>query len=468
MPVNLHRNSMSLELASFGASLRIEALPSEVTEKAKLHILDTLGAAIAGMASAEASACLQTFELQAWDGRAPLVWGTPLQAFDGTSTLINGVAAHAFELDDTDGCDHSGAVVLPAVLGAISHATAPTGADVLTSTVMGYEIARRVLDASGGYVACNARGWHSTGTCGSFGAAAGAASMLRLSPPEYASAIGLAGSFVGGLWAFIDDGAMSKRLHAGRAAANGLTSAMLAEKAFTGPSKVFEAEWGGYFATYVPGGGDPETLTLGLGDSWRLMQASIKPYASCRGTHTAIDVVLALARAEDLAPEQIASIHVRTSEFLFQMCGGEQISSMVDAQMSLPYCIAAALVFNQLGLAEMNETARGNRIVRGLLERLSIDIEPTFEAHDEPEIRLRLTDGRELTVRGSDPLGSPSNPLSENQVIGKFNDLVETVFPPGRPQQIVDTVMQLDQLEDARKLLEVLRSDKLPHISRRG
>lgn len=457
--------TMSAKLASFGASLRLEMVPDAVVEKAKLHILDTLGAAIAGMASVEVAACLAAFETRAFNGGG-LIWGTPVQASDGMSALINGVAAHALELDDSDGCDHSGAVVLPAVFGALSYASAPTGADVLTSTVLGYEVARRVLDASGGYSACNARGWHSTGTCGSFGAAAGAAAMLKLSPEEHASALGLAGSFTGGLWAFIDDGAMSKRLHAGRAAANGLTSARLAENGFQGPTRVFEAEWGGYFNTYIPGADASAALTDGLGESWQLLQCSIKPYATCRGTHSAIDVVLGLAESHGIDAEEVEVVDVRLSEFLFRMCGGREISSLVDAQMSLPYSVAAALLHGQLGLAQVTEECRNSLPVRALLDRVRLTVDSTHAADDEPEIRIRLTSGREVVARGKEPLGSVHNPLPDSRIIQKFLDLATPAVGAAQAHEIVDRVVRLDEMAEAAQLLEVLRGETMPKTLR--
>jgi len=141
---------------------------------------------------------------------------------------------------------------------------ADAGRRVLEAMIVGYDVALRVLEAAGGYRAHNGQGWHSTGTCGSFGAAAAAARALGLDAERTAWALGLAGSFTGGTWAFLDDGSMSKRYHPGRAAETGVLAAALARAGFTGPTRVFEAEWGGFLKTYAAGRARPAALTDAL------------------------------------------------------------------------------------------------------------------------------------------------------------------------------------------------------------
>ena len=137
----------------------------ETIHKAKLHILDTLGAAIAGSASSETHAVLEMLGIPARQGRAP-IWGWPITTDARTAAFVNGVSAHAFELDDSGGCDHSGAVVLPAALAVLGDESTVQGRELLRSVLIGYEVGRRVLEAAGGYEVHNDLGWHSTGTCG--------------------------------------------------------------------------------------------------------------------------------------------------------------------------------------------------------------------------------------------------------------------------------------------------------------
>ena len=168
---------------------------------------------------------------------------------------------------------------------------------MIAAVVAGYDLGRRVMEAAGGYDAHNGAGWHSTGTCGVFAAAVAVARLWRLSAAQTRHALGIAGSYSSGNWSFLADGAMTKRLHPGHAAASGLMAAGLARAGMTGPAAVFESEWGGFLATYGGAAADPAALTAGLGAAWRIHRSSIKPYASCRGTHAAVEAALALRGA---------------------------------------------------------------------------------------------------------------------------------------------------------------------------
>ena len=157
-------------LAQFCVDTRFEDLPPALVAQAKRHILDTFGATLAG---ADSDVAKQARLVFAGETGGTLVWGADLRVGAAQAAMLNGVAAHALELDDTGGCDHSGAVVLPAVMAAVSMSTRPvSGREFITAVVIGYEVGRRVLEACGGYSAHNGAGWHSTATCGVFGAAA--------------------------------------------------------------------------------------------------------------------------------------------------------------------------------------------------------------------------------------------------------------------------------------------------------
>lgn len=209
------------KLATFVAQLQFEDIPTAVVAKAKIHIADTLGAAISGARSTEFSIARKV----AYPHGQTRLWGTQSFASPRDAALINGVAAHAFELDDSGGCDHSGAVILPAVLAALSETQKPvTGKQLIAAIVAGYDIGRRILEATGGYDSHNSLGWHSTGTCGTLAAAAAVANLEGFSAKSTRDAITLATSFSSGLWAFIHDGSQAKKIHAGRAAEGGLLS----------------------------------------------------------------------------------------------------------------------------------------------------------------------------------------------------------------------------------------------------
>ena len=384
----------AMQLGAFCAQTRFEDLPPALVARAKQHILDTFGATLAGSAAFEPRQTLQVLTSEPTQGSSP-VWGTGTTLVGRDAAFANGVAAHALELDDTGGCDHSGAVVLPAAVAALALAKrVMSGRELLSAVVLGYDIGRRVLEACGGYSPHNGKGWHSTATCGSFGAAAAAAHLLGLDAAQTSAALGHAASFSGGLWAFIHDASQTKRLHAGRAAEGGLTAALLAPRGISGPTQVFEDVWGGFFNAFAPESQQPEALLAELGQTWKLMRCSIKPHASCRSNHATIDAVLHLMAANPGLAQQVRHVDVRLSGFVMNMCGGRDLSSLASAQMSLPYAVAVAWVFADAGLERYLAAVRGDARLAAAMSLVRLQVDPAMAALDEPVVTITAEDGR--------------------------------------------------------------------------
>jgi 2-methylcitrate dehydratase PrpD len=451
-------SGISRELAEKLHQVCFSDFPASTVDKAKLHLLDTLGAGLAGSVSPETQRVWRGLGLAA-DGGRSAVWGMPCDVSPRAASFINGVSAHALELDDSGGCDHSGAVVVPAMLAILPQsAGAVSGQQLLTAMVMGYEVGRRVLEAGGGYETHNGLGWHSTGTCGVFGAATAAGLLLGLDAPGMEQALGISCSFAGGTWAFIHDGSQTKKLHAGRAAEGGVTAALLAASEFTGPKEIFEPDaWGSFFKTFSPGQSTPHLLTETFGEKWRLDRCSIKPYATCRGTHSAIDAVRQLRSAHYLAVEEIAAVEVEMSGFQFGMCGGKVIASRAQAQMSLPYAVAADLVFGKVGPAELEQDKWSSPAIQAWLDRIAVRIDPRMADEAEPAVTLVAKDGRRYRVIVEFPAGSPANPLPDEQLIAKFRDLAGQILAAPRIEKIEKAVLNLEKVADVRDLPDLLR-----------
>ena len=446
------------ELAHFIAHTRFDDLPDAVVSKAQRHILDTFGAALAGARSEEARQTADALAAVDGAGRSP-AWGTPLAFSPRNAALVNGIAAHAFELDDTGGCDHSGAVVLPAAIAALDATHAPvTGRELITAVVLGYDLGRRVLEGFGGYKPHNQAGWHSTGTCGTFAAAAAAASILKLDARAAASAIGLAASFSSGLWAFIHDGAMAKRVHAGRAAEGGLSAALLAAHGITGSMHVFADAWGGFFRTFAAAPPDPTALTRDLGTTWRISRAAIKPYASCRDTHAAVDAVGRVLDRGKLRATDVAEIRVRANSFLAGMVGGRVVDTLPAAQMSLPYAVAARTVLGSAGLSAYSAARRSDPVLRAMLERVLIDVDESVESSDRSTVKITLSDGSKIEELTRAPLGSPENPIGDAELTAKFEELSEPVLDAEPTQRLLEHTLGLEQVSDARIIPALLRA----------
>lgn len=435
------------------------AFSDATIEKAKAHILDTIGVSLAGARSFETQKMLEVLQPFPDEGHCA-VWGTSYSTNARTAAFINGVSAHAYELDDSGGCDHSGAVVLPAAIAALADISEPvTGAAFLRSIILGYEVGRRVLEAAGGYETHNGRGWHSTGTCGVFGATTAVGSLFKLKRQALASALGTACSFAAGTWAFIGNGSSAKKLHSGRAAEAGILASFLARSEFQGPATVFESDqWGSFFATYCGSQADPQALIRDYGVFWRINRCSIKPYATCRGTHSAIDAINLIFARCGLEATDVAKVEVGMSAFQFAMCGSKLVTTRAQAQMSLPYAMAARLHYGKVFLDELAHNAWEAPEIVDWLDKMTVAIDKTMADEDEPEVKLITHSGEEHRQRVETPLGSPDNPLSKVQITGKYYDLGKGILPLAQIDAIAELVADLEHMADVRALLPLLQS----------
>ncbi|MDB5531829.1 MAG: hypothetical protein JWO28_144 [Hyphomicrobiales bacterium] len=447
--------TLSEQLAAFGHDLSFEQIPDDVTSFAKLLVLDLLGVTLAAKTTEEWRVTLEACLILGGASEGATLWGTGRKSTPQLAALFNGTVAHALELDDFNGVDHSGAVVLPALFAAAEMRPEVTGAQFLTAMVYGYEVGRRLLDAAGGYRAHNEAGWHTTGTCGSFAAAAAVAKLWDLPPHEITWALGEAGSFTGGVWAFSSDGAMSKRYHAGRAAETGLVAATLASQGFTGPKEIFEARWGGYANTYAAGKFDADKMVSDLGQDLRLGMAGIKPYACCRGLHSTVDAVLTMRSEPGFDPDAIGDVLVRcTPGQAIQLGNGTPVTRL-DAQFSLPYSFSVAAIKGRASLVEFSDLL-DDEAIRKLAARVRIQPEPDLGKEWEPELTVSLADGRVLTRQVKVALGDARNPLPRAAVIDKYRGLMGLGGLQEGSADIEDITLGLEAPKALRRLLTLL------------
>ncbi|MFK0386416.1 MmgE/PrpD family protein [Agrobacterium sp. NPDC090273] len=448
-------------LAQFVSALDYDNLPEDVVTKAKVHIADTLGAALAGARSREFAIAVKSLRP---DGPVRL-WGTGLAASPRDASLLNGCAAHAFELDDSGGCDHSGAVVMPALFSALHHIGQPvSGRQMITAVVSGYDVGRRILEATGGYDAHNSLGWHSTGTCGTLAAAAACAQLFGLDAAATRDAITLATSFSSGLWAFIHDGSQAKKLHAGRAAEGGLLAAQLAANGFAGPSRVFDDVWGGFFKAYNKSACQPEFLAEGLGDVWKIRRAVLKPYASCRGAHSAIDALEDLLNETGRKATEIVRIDLRMSAMLKDMCGAKVGGAMAPTQMSLPYALAARCVFGTAGLQAYTEENRLHAGVHALMDGMNVNIDDSMAPMAEPLVTLTFGDGVEIERMVPRATGSAERPMQSTAIEAKFRELAGMSLSCENRDALWNALGELEDVKDC-SLIEALmvgNADSIP------
>jgi len=463
------RATISARMAEYAAGLRYEGLPSDVRDLAHLVLLDSLGCALAGSTTDEVNQIRQAMTAANGGAGDTLLWGTSEKLPLPVAVLANGAAVHAREIDDFGGCAHSGSVVIPAALGTAARVGA-SGRELLTAIVIGYDIAKRAMDGGGGYLTFKEVGWHSTSTCGGFGAAAAAGRLLGLDAKHLQWAIGYAGCNAGGTWAFIPEGAMSKRVHPGFAAQNGIVSAYLAASGVTAPESIFEAEWGGYYPTYVPGKATPESATEGLGTDFRIRQVGFKPYAACRGIHSSVDVVLAMRATHHVKASDVAKVVVRGSRTHVKQLSKQSVQTALDAQMSLPYSIAVALETGGAMLDQYTAEALRRPGIAALAQRVTVVHEPSVPDGDEPYLDVELKNGQRLTDRVPVARGDATNPLSEAELVSKFRTTAGLVFDAAHVARIEKAVREISKSDNVRSLDELMRSvvASKPQKSRAG
>jgi 2-methylcitrate dehydratase PrpD len=379
-----------------------------------------------------------------------VLWGRTERLPPAAAALVNGTAAHALELDDFGGCGHSGAVVIPAVC-ALAQRQRSSGRDVIAAIVAGYDLAGRVLEGSGGYRPHNERGWHSTGTCGSFGAAAAAAKLLHANTLEFTHALGIAGTFTGGTWAFLADGALVKRFHPGKAAETGVAAALLAQAGLTGPGQVLDASWGGFYTTYAPGVATPEQAVADLGREFHILHSGIKPYACCRTIHSCLDAVLEIVPRG--GSRRVTSLIVHGNAQTQLQFSRTDVRNLLEAQFSMPYCLAVAAESGRATLDQFEPLRTGDPEVRRLMAATEIRADRVLGRKDYPSLEVVFDDGTRRHLDVPFAKGAPEAPISNEELEAKAMSLLAPVLGTPAARELVATIDALETLADVSPVL---------------
>ena len=459
-------NGLTAQVSSFVCTTSLDAVPPETVLKAKHSILDGLGLAVAGARTEGvhiAAAEIASYATRAGDSTV-LGPGTRLPA--RFAAFLNGMAIHADDFDDTQ------LAVLPdRVYGLLTHPTAPvlpvvlalaerdgrSGADLLTAYLVGVEVESAIAESIDPrhYDA----GFHSTGTAGTFGAAAGAARLLGYDVATTATALALAGSQASGLRE--NFGTMTKPFHAGHAAEGGLLAASLAGRGFTTAPNILEARRG--FFSAAGGGYDPAKITDGLGDPWTFADpgVSIKPFPSGSLTHPAMTEFLDLVRTHDLRAEDVEEVYVGTNRHMPNALIHHRPDDHLAAKFSMEFCIAILLLRRRAGLAEFRDELVHDPGVKATIEKVRFEVDPEAEAAGYNTmtsiIRVRMTDGRQIEGRAAFAKGSPANPMSEAELREKFLDcLAQGGIGADAGQRAADLILDLESQQDLGAITRLL------------
>ena len=455
-------NEYTQGIADFVAGLHYEDVPGNVIDRIKLLILDSLGCAIFGAQLPWSQILMDTLaEVDTSTGCT--VWGTGRRLSAPHAALVNGTLVQSFELDDVHrvGVLHVGAVTLPAIL-AIAEMRPLTGRDLLTAAVAGYEIGPRVGMCMGQEHI--GQGWHSGATVGVFSAAAGAAAALRLTPDQTVHALGIAGTQSAGLMA-AQFGAMVKRMHAGRSAQSGLYAALLAARGFTGIVDVFENEYGGFCTTFSRSTDrfNRTELTAGLGDRWETRRIALKFYSCVGSNHTTLDIIRDLRAKRPFTAAEVDRIVIHGSQVTVDHVGWPYVpQGLTSAQLNLPYCVAIMLLEHDVFVDQFTEAMVADPERIAVSRRVHVIEDPAITARGKAyrhmvRVEIILHDGTHLEATAESPRGSEHSFATADDVIAKFRKLATRRIREHQAEQIVDTVLHAERLDDAGALTRLLQ-----------
>jgi 2-methylcitrate dehydratase PrpD len=449
-----NRPTFAEVLSDFVYNLHFENLGNKIIEHAKMCLLDLLGSAIAGynhdyvkglLKIAKEAGGTKESTIIGFKKRVPSLW----------ATLVNGAMAHVCETDDghKGGKIHPGATVIPAAL-ALAESLGCGGKELIEAIIVGYEIGCRAAEAVGPE---HYQLWHTTATCGTFGAAAACSKLLNLNRSQCADALGNSGSQAAGLWQFNEEGAMTKILHTAKAGFNGLLAALAAENGFTGPHRIFEGEKG--FLKAMAKNPRPDKLISGLGKNFKILENTFKIDASCGHTHTSIDALLKAIKKYHLTPEDIIEIKVNTYRTAIDIAGNLNPQSPYEAKFSIPYCLAIILTYGSADKNKFTPEILFDKKIRSLMEKIKLSVNPLLDRlePDHPKSRssrLEISAKKGKWIEESfSRKGNPDNPLSPDEIKEKFTHLVEDIMPQPKISDLIYTVQNLEQLGDISVLL---------------
>jgi 2-methylcitrate dehydratase PrpD len=452
---------ISRQLAAFVSSAN--AIPPEVTRRAKLLMLDAAGIALASSSHDFAGVALRALHALSTGDADVIGMSEKLALRD--AVLLNGTLVHGLDYDDTylPGSVHLTASCVPVALGVAAF-TGASGRDLLTACTLGLEVCARLGAAGkGGFAKA---GFHATSVLGTFAAALIASRLMKMTQAQAVGAQGIALSAASGTMQALQEGSWTKRMHPGWAAAAAITAAFLAREGFTAPAASYEGRFGLFrcFQGEHAGNAELPIVTARLGDHWEFPRASIKLYPAGHHLHAFMNAAKKLARDHALRTEDVESVRARVAEIVVPLIcepveDRMRPHSSYAAQFSLAYAIACCLERGRFGLDEIEAPAYTDPKLLALAGKFSYEVDPDsgFPKFRTGEVIVRLRDGRELRQRESI---MPDEPATEEEILEKFMSNACTVMGTARAEEMRDRLMNLEREPNARAISRMLAQTK--------
>jgi 2-methylcitrate dehydratase PrpD len=457
--------------AAFVEQVTAGDLPSEAVRIGIRCVLDGVGLYVAG--SEEHSVELLIAEAEHVGGRAEalLLGRGKTKVPAPMAARVLGTAGHAHDWDDSQ------VSLDPAhVYGLLTHPTIPplTSALVMTQQLGNIDGQTFMLAFLTGFeVECKIsewmlpqhylRGFHSSGSVGTFGAYATAAKLLGLRGENLRSGFGIAASFAAGIRC--NFGTMTKPLHVGRAAENGVTAALLAARGFTADPDALDGPWGFYA---VQGGGvSAEKISQGFGRIWTIVEpgVSIKPYPCGVLTHPTIDLMLKLVTEHDVKADDIVAVKVHAGTNILKPIRYPIAANHLQAKFSLPAALAMIALVRKAGKREFSDEFVRSPAMQAMQRRISTELDPDIEklGFDKMRSRIRidLKDGHKIEGWADERYrGGPENPLSDGDLEAKVRSCCQGVLDEKTQATLIDAAWSIGQMKDAGRLMEIV--NRLP------
>ncbi len=438
------------QLAAFLARFDYEALSPDARRQAQRGIMDWAGCALAG---ARHPTIAKIFGVMRTLNDAPRANVVAHQTKIGTveAATVNGQMGHLLDYDDT----HMGGVVLHAsspILSAL-FALAQTrggfsGRDLATAYAVGFEAGVRAGQAAPGH---HDGGWHLTGTLGSIAAGAACARLLRLDEKQMVHALGIAATQAAGMQQ--NRGTMCKSFHAGKAAANGVIAAFLAEQGFDSSDEIIEGKRG--FCRIYSNVAAPKKVLEDLGTRFEIARNGHKPYACGVVLHPAIDAVIAMRQLAKAEPAQIEALRVTVHPLAVRITGVAEPQTGLQSKFSIYHSAAVAYVDGNAGIPQYSNEKALDATVVALRRKVEVIADESLRK-DEARAHLRLQDGRSFDTHIPHASGTVDNPMSDQAIEAKFLANAMPLLGEDGARRFANMCWSLEQLDDATKLADAL------------
>lgn len=464
----MQEKTLSRDIAEFVVSTEFDDLPSEVIHYTKRFFLNHLGCVLGGKVDPVADIVVKVVS-QLGGERQSTIIGYGVKTSCAYAALANGIIGYALEMNDDHrlGNQHPVIATAPAVI-AIGERDHLDGKGLIVAEAAGAEIMIRLGEAFLGFL--HDQGFHTTGTCGVFGATAAVGKLVGLKVDQLVNALGVASSSSAGLSKLATrSGAWTKRFQGGHPAMCGILSALLAKEGFIGPAPVFEGyEEGrfGFFGTFsYRNQYDLGIILKDLGKKWELLDTSVKYHACCSYLAPVVDCALDIANEHDIKPEDVEDVTVKVCSYFRRTLGEPKEAkykpqTVVHAQFSIPYGVGVAVCRRRAFPPEFApETIKDSQILK-VASKVKIEVDPEAERRYPKDylatVDIRTKDGNIYSRHADHAKGNVENPVTDEELEEKFRRLTEKALTDEKAKQVIEMVWKLDELKDIAQLIDFI------------